>query len=229
MREMAGRYDGAARRCGTMAGGVAARVVRLRPAIGSGTPLGGSGESALLAEIGRKAGWPCDVLGSHSRAEAKIRRRARLIREKIIGHDLRGFASGIRRRAAITVACGGHAGLAGRGAFTLLHQPTRQHGRGVLFEPRIEQLGDLLAEIGGVAQPRKFVTLQGIAGRRQKKLPRRLGFVIQGNLQGKLDYITSIVNIIKSAQLRTYCGKLCKSLACGRELQSVRRYRAASL
>jgi hypothetical protein len=232
MREMAGRYDGAARRCGTMAGGVAARVVRLRPAIGSGTPLGGSGESALLAEIGRKAGWPCDVLGSHSRAEAKIRRRARLIREKIIGHDLRGFASGIRRRAAITVACRSHAGLAllaGRGAFTLLHQPTRQHGRGVLFEPRIEQLRDLLAEIGGVAQPRKFVTLQGIAGRRQKKLPRRLGFVIQGNLQGKLDYITSTVNVVKSAQLRTYCGKLCKSLPCGRGLQSVGRYRAASL
>jgi hypothetical protein len=80
-----------------------------------------------------------------------------------------------------------------------------------------------------VAQPRKFVTLQGIAGRRQKKLPGRLGFVIQGDLQGKPSDITAIVNVVKSAQLRTYCGKLCKSLPCGRELQSVGHYRAASL
>src|SRR6266404_1578502 len=32
--------------------------------------------------------------------------------------------------------------------------------------------------------------------------------------------ITSIVNLVKSAQLRTYCGKLCKSLPCGQRQTS---------
>jgi hypothetical protein len=70
-----------------------------------------------------------------------------------------------------------------------------------------------------MAQTRKFVTLQGITGRRQKKLPGRLGFVIQGDLQGeKLIEITDIVNTVKSTQLRTYCGNVCKSKAfCHRE------------
>jgi hypothetical protein len=36
-----------------------------------------------------------------------------------------------------------------------------------------------------VAEPRKLVTLQGVTGRGQEKLPRRLGFVIQRDLQGK--------------------------------------------
>jgi hypothetical protein len=65
-----------------------------------------------------------------------------------------------------------------------------------------------------MAQTRKFVTLQRITGRRQKKLPGRLGFVIQGDLQGKKPVeITSIVTLVKSAQIRTYCGKVCKSVA----------------
>jgi hypothetical protein len=89
----------------------------------------------------------------------------------------------------------------------LRHQPTRQHGRGFLFEPGIEQLRDLLAELGGMAQPRKFVTRQGITGRRQKELPGRLGFVIQGDLQGKKPVeVTIIVKTVKSTQLRTFCG-----------------------
>ena len=215
---MAACGDGAAHWCGRVAGGEAARFVGSRRGTDFCTPLGGPGDLALLAERGRKTGWLRDVVACRSRASAKIGRRARLIREKIIGHDLGRLAPGIRRRTAVAVCCGGHsrlALLAGRRVFALLHQPTRQHGRGVLFEPGIEQLGDLLAEIGSVAQTRKFVTLQGITGCRQEELPRRLGFVIQGDLRGtKPVEVTSISNTVKSTQLRTYCGKVCKSLAC---------------
>jgi hypothetical protein len=224
MREMAAGGDGAAHQCWRMAVGSAARVVRSGASMDPRTPLGILGDSTVLAESRRKPGWERAVLGCRSLAIAKIGRRARLIREKIIGHNLPAPAPGVGHRTSIAICRGAHsrfALLAGRGTLTLLHQPTRQHGRGVLFEPGIEQLSDLLAEIGRMAQTREFVTLQGITGRRQKKLPGRLGFVIQGDLQGKKpDEITSIVNIVKSIQIRTYCGKVCKSLACGREQES---------
>src|SRR5882672_4850382 len=223
MRGMAARWDGVAQWFARLAGSVAARVVGLRRGISPDTPLRGPGDSVLLAEMGRKTGWPCYVVGCRSGAGAKIGRRARLIHEKVIGHDLAVFAPGIGRRTAVAVRgrYGRLALLAGRGAFALLHQPTRQHGRGVLFEPGIEQLRDLLAEIGSMAQTRKFVTLQRITGRRQKKLPGRLGFVIQRDLQGRKPVeITSIVNLVKSAQIRTYCGKVCKSRSGRHERKS---------
>ena len=233
MREIAARWDGVAQWFARMAGSVAARVVGLRRGISPDTPLRGPGDSVLLAEMGRKTGWPCYVVGCRSGAGAKIGRRARLIHEKVIGHDLAVFAPGIGRRTAVAVQCGRYgrlALLAGRGAFALLHQPTRQHGRGVLFEPGIEQLRDLLAEIGSMAQTRKFVTLQRITGRRQKKLPGRLGFVIQRDLQGKKPVeITSIVTLVKSAQIRTYCGKVCKSLPCGQRQTSFTGFGSVSL
>lgn len=62
---------------------------------------------------------------------------------------------------------------AGR-TFALLDQPAREHGAGVFFDPLVEQSANLLAEIGGVSQTREFVTLERIARRREKKLPRRL-------------------------------------------------------
>src|SRR5882762_5406253 len=182
MRELAGCGGGVAQWVGRVAGGVVARLEGLRRGTGPGTPLGNPGDLELLAESGPESGRPRYAVGCRSRTGAKIGRRTRLIREKVIGHDLRRFAPVIGRRTAVAIRCaryGSVALLAGRGAFALLHQPTRQHGRGVLFEPGIEQLRDLLAEIGGMAQPRKFVTLQRITGRRQKKLPGRLGFVIQ--------------------------------------------------
>src|SRR5712675_2910834 len=225
MRKMAGCGDGVARWVGRVAGGVVARLEGLRRGTGPGTPLGDPGDLELLAESGLESGQLRDAVGRCSRTGAKIGRRTRLIREKVIGHDLRRFAPVIGRRTAVAIR-GGRYGcvalLARGGAFALLHQPTRQHGRGVLFEPGIEQLRDLLAEISSMAQTRKFVALQGITRRRQKKLPGRLGFVIQGDLQGEKPIdITSIVTLVKSAQIRTYCGKVCKSAVCDQERKSL--------
>lgn len=111
-------------------------------------------------------------------------RRGRLVGEKVIGRGERRFASRIAGMGALVGsirrargACRVVRFLASSGMLALLHQLARQHGRGILLKPRIEQLRDLLAKIGGMAEPRKFITLQGIARSREQELPGRLGLV----------------------------------------------------
>ena len=120
-------------------------------------------------EVGRAAAR-LQNLGCASLPTANFGRRGRLIREKIIGHGLRGFVMPI----AVS------RNLFHRRMLALAHQPARQQRRGILLQPGVQQLGDLFAEIGGVVQAREFIALQGIAGRREQKLPRGLSFVIQG-------------------------------------------------
>jgi len=87
------------------------------------------------------------------------------IHKKVIGRGM----SGSQRRLA------GGSGLQHlRRTLALLHQPARQHGGGILFEPLVEQRADLLSEIGGVAEARKFIALQRGAGSREKEFPRGL-------------------------------------------------------
>jgi len=208
------------RGCGGEAGGLASRVVRQLGAMVHRTPRRGLGESALPAESGLQIGWPALVLGCGSRTTAKFGPRARSIHEKIIGRSMCALASCVERRRSLVFGCGALAGLASRrGVLALLHQPARQHGRGVFFEPGIQQLSDLLAEIGRVAQAREFVTLQRIARRRQQEFPRRFGFVIQGALPGKRLHSKCVVNIVNSAHVGGDCGKVCKSCApsCAQE------------
>jgi hypothetical protein len=181
----------------------------------------------LLAESGSRTGFLAHVLGLRSRTGAEFGRRARLIGEKIIGRSMRRLASRVGRRSVLVGRRGlrilrplGGAVLARRGSFALLHQPARQHGRGVFFQPGIEQLRDLLAEIGGMAEPRKLITLQRVPRRREKELPRWLGSVIQGDLQGKPRQSINIINTVNSIEIRKYCGKLCKSLPANREPSS---------
>ena len=167
------------------------------------TLVRGSGESRLCA---RDAGYAVARLQNLTRASLSIAncgRRGRLIREKIIGHGLHGFAGSIAvyRR------------FFHRRVLALAHQPARQQRRCVLFKPRIQQLRDLLAQIGGMVQAREFVALQGIAGSGEQELPGRLGFVIQDDLQEKWGNVTSVVTTVKSTKLRKYCGNVCKSTA----------------
>ena len=96
-------------------------------------------------------------------------RRDRQIRKKIIGRSIAVFLANFSRN-------GGFVDLLR--AFRLLHQPAGQHGRGILLHPQVEQRADLLAEIGGMAEPRKFVALQRVSRSREKKLPRRLSLVM---------------------------------------------------
>ena len=96
-------------------------------------------------------------------------RRSYTIRQEIIG---RSMAIGARRIWRGGSVRGEH------GAFALLHQPSSQVGRGIFRHPLVEKRGDLFAEIGGMAEPRKLVGLQGIAGSSEKKFPRGLGDVV---------------------------------------------------
>jgi hypothetical protein len=113
--------------------------------------------------------------GCASLSTANFGRRGRLIREKIMGRGMRGLAP--------TVAV--HSSFQRAGVLPLLHQPARQQSRRILFQPGIQQLRDLFSEIGGVVQAREFITTQGIARGREQELPRRLSFVMHGDLQSK--------------------------------------------
>jgi hypothetical protein len=215
--------DGAGGR-GVAAGGLASRVERQLGAMVHRTLRRGLGDFTLPAGSGPQTGLPARFMGGGLRATAKFGPRARSSREKIIGRSTCGLASCVERHRALVCGCRPLAGLARRSrVLALLHQPARQHGRGVFFEPGIQQLSDLLAEIGRVAQAGEFVTLQRIARRRQQEFPRRFGFVIQGALPGKHLHSKCIVNTVNSTHVRGDCGKVCKSYAPSCAQESFRR------
>jgi len=76
------------------------------------------------------------------------------IRKNIIGHRMRSVA--------VRLGCGKRFGST-CAALALLEEPSRKHGGGVFLDPLVEKRGNLLAEIGGVAQPRKFKALKGVS------------------------------------------------------------------
>ena len=217
MRGAADECDVEARGCGGMAGRLASRVLRRLGAMVDRTPRRGLGESALPAGSGRKTAFSGHFLHCRSRAGAKSGLRARSIREKIIGHGVCGIAPRIAGRRGFMVAHRSRRAFAllARGRMlALLHQPARQHSRGTFFQPAIQQLRDLFAEIGRVAKPRKLIALQGIAGSGEKKLPGRLGFTsAHDDLHEKHCEITSIVTTVNSTHVRKHCGKVRKSFA----------------
>ena len=112
------------------------------------------------------------------------------IRQKIIGHRMAvrgsGFGGGLVRR-----------GLGFRsknGALALLDQPAGDHGVGVFVEPLIEKRRYLLAEVGGVAEPREFVALEGVAGSGEKELPGRLGAVRGHGILREREVLRNLLN-----------------------------------
>ena len=103
---------------------------------------------------------------SPSFTETCLRRRR--IREEIIGRT-----SGL---SLVSIA-------ARRQDFArlMLHQPTRQHGRGKLFHPLIEHWGNFLSQIGRVAQSRQFIALKTVTRCGQEELPRRERMTAEGH------------------------------------------------
>jgi hypothetical protein len=181
----------------------AARRVLAACGLWHDTLVRGSGESRFSSRDAGGAVARLQNLTCISLSIANCGRRGRLIREKIIGHGLRGFAGSI----AVYRRFLHHRVLA------LAHQPTREQSRCVLVQPRIQQLSDLFTQIGGMVQAREFVALQGITGSGEQELPGGLGFVIQDDLQEKWGNVTSVVTTVKSTKLRKYCGNVCKSTA----------------
>lgn len=124
--------------------------------------------------------------GKQSPARARTAWAGESIRQKIIGHRMpiggcRGGGRGLDRGLSFCSA---------NTALTLLDEPAGHHGVGVFVEPLVEKRGDLLAEIGGVAEAGEFVGLQGVTGSGEKKLPRRLSAVSgQDDLQYVVRYL----------------------------------------
>ena len=58
-------------------------------------------------------------------------------------------------------------------AFAMFHQPAREHRGRVLFNPLINQRGNLFSQIRSVAETAEFVALQAVARSRQQEFPRR--------------------------------------------------------
>jgi len=77
-----------------------------------------------------------------SKNSAWSRRRKHLIREEMIGHDMRaGLGNG---RGRIVCVMGGS-------TLGFFQQPAREHRAGVFIEPLIEQRSHFLAKVGGMA------------------------------------------------------------------------------
>ncbi|OLC97048.1 MAG: hypothetical protein AUH86_08370 [Acidobacteria bacterium 13_1_40CM_4_58_4] len=94
-------------------------------------------------------------------------RRRVPLRKNIIGHRMP-----VRRQRFI-----GPSGLCiAQRPFVLLDEPARQHGASVFIQPFIQQCANFFAEIGGMAETRKFKALQRVARGREKELPRGLHF-----------------------------------------------------
>jgi ribosomal protein S14 len=107
-------------------------------------------------------------IGITSRRAAICGKKTSTVRKNIIGHSRRAF----RRSLA-----GGDSLLGLRRALTVLHQSAGKHGRSILLEPLVEKRGDLLAEIGGMAEARELIALQRSARSREKEFPRGLGLL----------------------------------------------------
>jgi hypothetical protein len=60
----------------------------------------------------------------------------------------------------------------------LFHQQAREPGIRAFFHVRIQQLLDFLPNLRAVIKSRQFIALQGISGRREQKISRRLGCFI---------------------------------------------------
>jgi hypothetical protein len=156
--------------CSLLRSDVAARLEFAAGGLRRKTRVRSWGETRLSARDGGRAAARPQNSARASLSIANCGRRGRLIREKIIGH---GFA------APIAV----YDRFFRPRVFALAYQPARQQRHCILFQPRIQQMGDLPTEIRGMVQAREFVALQGIAGSREKELPGGLSFVIQGSLQ----------------------------------------------
>lgn len=114
-------------------------------------------------------GLRCGATPAFSCSGAWNMSRARRIRENIIGHRMTSFAPLVfdRRRSGF--------------ALTMLHEPSREHGRRSFLDPLIHERSHLLAKVRGVAKPREFVGLKTVARCRQQEFPRRLNVVAGGH------------------------------------------------
>jgi hypothetical protein len=172
--------------CEAASKSLAQRDVERIERIAGSTPFRPCGARGTLDKI-RKTKWFSPRRGGErSVAAARNVWASETIRQKIIGHRMtvggKRFGGGLLRRGL------GVRGL--NGALALLDEPAGDHGVGVFVEPLVEEGRDLLAQVGGVGEARKFVAVKRVAGSGEKKLPRRLGAVV-GHVALRANRVTS--------------------------------------
>jgi len=101
------------------------------------------------------------------------------IRQKIIGHRMavgwhRSWSSLFLRGLNVSGA---------NIAFAQLEEHASDHGVGIFVEQLVDKRIDFLAEIGGMAEARELVAVQGVAGSSKEEFPRRLS---AANVHGAL-------------------------------------------
>jgi hypothetical protein len=136
-------------------------------------------------------------------------RRSDALPQKVIG----------RTPPFVLGGCGRGSSLFGEdGALALIHQPACQHGRGIFLEVLIQECPQFLAQIRRVSEAGKFIALQGIAGRREKEFPGRLGVIgVHENLPDQVlwkrrEYSTTRPYIVTSNPIVTNLWKSVQSV-----------------
>lgn len=126
-----------------------------------------------------------------------------VIGQKIIGRSVPVRALRFSADSDARFLCGA--------VFAMLYQPPRQHRRRVLFDPRFQQLMDLLAQVCGVAQTRELVALQRITRSSEQKLPRGLGpvRVQRGLLTVRVNRNRGVI-VVNSTRTAEDCGNVWK-------------------
>ena len=195
---------------GALEGRTAARELRLNLWTTTGTLTGHRADKTGVDSIGAQSYCGSERPVIYSSLDALLGRRPSPIRKEIIGHGMCRAIRGLRANNRVA---------GNERAFTLLDQPASEHGGGAFFHPLIEQRANFFAEIGGMAQSRKFVTLQGVSRSRQKKLPWGLGLVTgHGILLPKQEpnIITTVIysKIYESSTAVDICGKTGGRIPC---------------
>jgi hypothetical protein len=60
----------------------------------------------------------------------------------------------------------------------LVNQPSRQRRRSIFLQPLIQEIADLLAQVGSMSKAGEFIVLQGVPRSAQQELSGRLGLVL---------------------------------------------------
>jgi hypothetical protein len=164
--------DAAAR---PLAKGNAGRMARV---VGS-TPFRPSGARGASDQIMKSDQFSPRRTSERSFATARNVWANESIRQKIIGHRMavgrHGFGNGLFPRG-LDVG-GAHIAIA------QLEEHASNHSVGIFVEQLVDKGIDFLAEIGGVAETRELVTVQGVAGSGKEEFPRRLS---AANVHGAL-------------------------------------------
>jgi len=143
------------------------------------TPFRPCGARGSLDKIRKSESFSPRRAGEGSLAAVRNVWTNESIRQKIIGHRM---AVGRDRSGSNLLRCDLDVGGA-HIAFAQLEEHASDHGVGIFVEQLVDKRIDFLAEIGGVAEARELVTVQGVAGSSKEKFPRWLS---AANVHGAL-------------------------------------------